>query len=187
LHIAIKKGREILKRAFVLLLAFVILDSSIDASSQTRRRRPPPKPSQRETNADAEKQADELRAGRAQIAAQIKTMTQFLYLLGGITKGIESVEQARRANEASPRALAQNEQSKLKVKESIRSVREGLTRLEASFSSTASLKPYFPYLNGMVTTGQAAEQQASANNFDEAGKSLIKVVNQLTDTLAWMR
>ena len=175
-----------MKRAVVAMLACLLLGSAITAVSQTRRR-PAPKPNPRQTQAAAEKQAEELRAGRAQIATQIKTMTQFLYLLGGITKGIESVEHARRVNEASPRSLEQNERSKDKVKESIRSVREGIDRLEKTFSSTASLKPYYPYLNGVGRSGQAAEQQAAANNFDEAGKSLLKVVNQLADTLAWMR
>jgi hypothetical protein len=35
--------------------------------------------------------------------------------------------------------------------------------------------------------GEAAENQAAANRFDEAGRSLLKAVDQLADALAAMR
>jgi hypothetical protein len=127
-----------------------------------------------------------MKAGRERIASQIKTLTQFLFLLGGVAKGIESVDQAARNREASSGAIEQNERNKAKVRESIRNVREGLDNLEAGFRS-AALKTCCPQLEGIGRISETAESLAGANRFDEAGKSLLKAVNQLADALAQMR
>jgi hypothetical protein len=156
-----------------------------DSSSQTRRRSPARRGAST-AKADAEKAAD-LKAGAAEIAAQIKTMTHFTYLLGGVVKGIESVDQAVGKNEASPAAREQNERNKARVRDSIRSVREGLDKLEGDFRFHSTLKNYYQYLNGVARAAEAAENQAAANRFDEAGRTLLRVIDQLTDALAAMR
>jgi hypothetical protein len=137
----------------------------------------------------AEKQQAEVRAGRERIAAQIKTLTQFLYLFGGISKGIETAEQVNRNREDSSVGLSieQIEKNKTKVKESIRNVRTGLDQLESSFRLNPVLQSYYPNLAGVARIGQTAESQAAANNFDQAGRSLITAVNKLADALAAFR
>jgi hypothetical protein len=174
-----------LRKAFILILASIILLSTT-ASSQTRRRStrrsaPASKPAVEKTSA-------ELLAARERVASQIKTLSQFLYLYGGIAKGIESADQAARSGEASSVASEQNERTKTRVKESIRNVREGLDKLEADlrFGSDA-VKSYYPYISGVARTAETAESQAAANRFDEAGRSLLKAVNQLADALTAMR
>lgn len=126
-------------------------------------------------------------AGRTRIASQIKTLTQFLYLFGGVVKGFESVELASRTEPASPAAIQQNERNKLRVKESIRNVRDGLDKLETDFRFQPALARYYQRLAGVASAGERAENQAMANHFDEAGRLLLKVVDQLADTLAAMR
>jgi uncharacterized phage infection (PIP) family protein YhgE len=176
-----------LRKALILALACVILSPTV-APSQKRRPRPQrrgaatSKPSKA-----AESLSADLRAGRERIAAQIKILTQFLYLLGGITKGIESADQAARNREASSTAIQQNERNKSRVKESLRNVREGLDKLQADFRSNPRLKSFYPYVADVAAIGESAENQAAANRFDEAGRSLLKAVNQLTDALAAMR
>jgi hypothetical protein len=49
------------------------------------------------------------------------------------------------------------------------------------------LRNYYTQLAGVASGAQAAENQAAANRFDEAGRSLLRVVGQLADTLALMR
>lgn len=174
-----------MRKASILILVSMILLSTT-ASSQTRRRSP--RRSTTASKAAAEKSSAELLAARSRVATQIKTLSQFLYLYGGIAKGIESADQATRSGEASQVASQQNDRTKAKVKESIRNVREGLDRLEADirFGSDA-VKNYYPYISGVARTAEMAESQAAANRFDEAGKSLLKAVNQLTDALTAMR
>jgi uncharacterized phage infection (PIP) family protein YhgE len=173
-----------LRKAFIFILICMLTVLSTNATSQTKRR----SSTARRANAAkaaTEKSAAEIKAGAAQVAAQIKTMTHFAYLFGGIAKGIESVDQA--AKEASATAIAQNERNKTKVRESIRSVREGLDKLESDFRFNPALQSYYPYLAGVARTGETAENQAAANRFDEAGRSLLKIIDQLADALAAMR
>lgn len=173
-----------MKKFFTSILICLILLSTM-ADAQTRRRRAP----QRRAPASkpAEKSATEIQAGRERVAGQIKVLTQFLYLFGGITKGIEATDIAARNGEASPTAIEQNERNKAKIKESIRNVRIGLDELETEFRSKPALKAYYPRLSGVAVTGEAAENQAAGNRFSEAGRLLLKAVGQLADGLAAMR
>src|SRR4029077_15261786 len=90
--------------------------------------------------------------GREEIATQIKALTQFLYLLGGISKSIETAEQVNRSHEQSSAGMSaeQIEQSKAKLKASIKSVRAGLDQLESSFRLNPVLQSYYPNLTGVA-------------------------------------
>jgi len=166
-------------------MCVVLLNSP--ATSQTRNRRVPRRSSANAQKPAASKPSPETQAGRDRLAGQIKTLTQFLYLLGGITKGIEAADLATRNREASSASIEQNERNKTRVRESIRNVRDGLDKLERDFRGDAGLKTYYQYLAGVAAIAETAENQAAANRFDEAGRSLVKAVNQLADALAAMR
>ena len=176
-----------MKRAFVLALACIIF-SSVPGFSQTRRRTT----QKRSTTPKAsfeEKQQAEIRAGRERIAAQIKALTQFLYLFGNISKGIETAEQVNRNHEQTSVGMPAEriEQSKVKVKDSIKTVRAGLDQLESSFRLNPVLQSYYPKLAGVAQLGQTAESQAAAGTFDQAGRTLIAAVNKLADALVALR
>ena len=126
-------------------------------------------------------------AGAARVADQIKVLTRFLYLLGGVAKGIEAADVAARAGEATPQQVEQTNRSKASVKESLRNVREGLDNLEIDFRTKPELLRYYTKLAGVASGAAAAEDQAAANQFDQAGRSLLNVVNRLTDVLLEMR
>src|SRR5205085_1461498 len=115
--------------------------------------------------------------GATKVAEQIKNLTRFVYLLGGVAKGIEQVDEAAKKNEASPAALQQNEQNKATVKNSLRNVREGLDQLEVYFRSTPGLEGYYRTLVGSASGAAAAEDQAAAGHFDQAGRGMLGVVN----------
>lgn len=175
-----------MKRAFVLTLACVVL-LSVSATSQTKRRSTQKRPAA--STSFAEKQQAEIRAGRQQIATQIKALTQFLFLFGNISKGIETAEQVNRNREQTSVGMSAEriEQSKTKVRASIKSVRVGLDQLEASFRLNPVLQSYYPNLAGVARLGQTAETQAAANSFDQSGRSLIAAVNKLADALVALR
>ena len=127
------------------------------------------------------------RAGAARVADQIKILTKFIYLLGGVAKGLEGVDDAARRNEASAAIIDQAKQSKATVRASIQSVREGLDKLEIDFRATPELQRYYIQLAGVASGAAKAEDLAAANQFDKAGRNLLDVVNQLTDVLLAMR
>jgi GTP1/Obg family GTP-binding protein len=126
-------------------------------------------------------------AGATRVADQIKLLTKFIFLLGGVAKGIEAMDDAARRNETSPALLQQAQQNKAVVKTTIQNVRDGLDKLEIDFRATPELQPYYIKLAGVANGAATAEQQAAANQFDAAGRSLLNVVNHLTDVLLAMR
>jgi hypothetical protein len=169
-----------------LIVPICILFLSTAALSQTRSRTTrrgtsPAKPAVSQASAEAKT------AGATKVADQIKNLTRFVYLLGGVAKGIEQVDEAARKNEASPAALQQNAQNKATVKTSLENVRLGLDQLEIYFRSTPELQGYYTKLVGSASGAAAAEEQAGAGHFDQAGRTLLGVVNRLTDVLLLMR
>jgi len=172
-----------LKRVVTILaLTLVLLPTT--GFGQTRRRstsKTPPRPSL------AQQRATEIqRDGATRVADQIKTLTKFIYLLGGVAKGLESVDDAARRNQAPPAAIEQAEKSKAVVRNSIRNVREGLDQLESYIRVTPELQRYYIKIAGVAAGAATAEQQAAANQFDRAGRSLLDVVGRLTDALQEM-
>jgi len=161
----------------------IFLSTTADAQKR-QRRAPQRKPTASKTT---QKAAADLKAGRERVASQIKVLTQFLYLYGGITKGIESTDLAARNGEASPTVIEQNERNKAKIKESIRNLRVGLDELETYFRSNTTLKSQYSRLSGVALTGESAETQAAGGRFNEAGRQLLKAVGQLADALAGMQ
>jgi hypothetical protein len=174
---------------YVIIAAACLLLLPITSFSQTRTRRSSPATSQRRSaEASTAAQAAEIRmAGATKVADQVKTLTRFLYLLGGVAKGIEQVDEAAKKNEASPTALQQNEQNKTTVQTSLRNVREGLDALEIYFRSTPGLQSYYLKLAGSASGAADAEAQAAMGQFDRSGRTLLGVVNRLTDVLLIMR
>jgi hypothetical protein len=121
------------------------------------------------------------------VADQIKFLTRFIYLLGGVASGIAAVDEAAKRNEATPAILQKNQQSKTTVRTSIQGFRESLDKLEIDFRAQPDLQPYYIKLAGVADGAATAEQQAAANQFDAAGRSLLNVINRLTDVLVIMR
>ena len=170
-----------MRRLTSLLIITVIL-SPLSTLAQTRKRT-----STKSTKTTATKTSEAQRIGATNVAEQIKTLTRFIYLLGGVAKGLETVDEAARRNEASPAILEQATKNKATVRTSIKSVREGLDKLEIDFRTTPELQPYYIKLAGVAAGAANAEDLAAANQFDKAGRSLLGVVNQLTDVLLVMR
>ena len=173
-----------LKRIAIASLAALLIAPSVTLG-QTRSRSSRPKPSS--STAAAQKSSQARTAGATRVADQIKFLTRFIYLLGGVTSGIAAADEAAKRNEASPAALQQNQQSKARVKTSIQGFRESLDKLEIDFRATPELQPYYIKLAGVAAGAAAAEEQAAANQFDASGRSLLNVISRLADVLVIMR
>jgi hypothetical protein len=171
-----------LRRIVIVSLA-AILVAPATALGQTRRRTTPRPPAQTTTQRVAQVRT----AGANKVADQIKLMTKFVYLLGGVANGIAAIDEAARRNEATPQLVAKNQQDKALVKSSIQGFREGLDKLEIEFRTTPELQPYYIKLAGSAAGAAKAEELAGANQFDPAGRTLLTVINRLTDVLVIMR
>ena len=170
-----------MKRITITLLTLVLLAPST-AFSQTRSRSSRQKPS---SAASAAQRVAQVRTqGATRVADQIKNLTKFMYILGGVTSSIAAVEDAARRSGASP---DQTQQSKVQVRATIQNIRAGLDQLEIDFRGTPELQPFYIKLAGVAAGAAAAEEKAAANKFDEAGRQLLNVVNRLTDVLLLMR
>jgi hypothetical protein len=170
-----------LKKSFMTALLCVAL-LPVSTYAQTKKR-VPTKTRPRTATSTAQKNAEAVREGATQLANQIKNLTRFIYVLGGVAKGLEQADAAIRRKEASPAIIASTEESKAKVRATLQDVRAGLDKLEIDFRATPALTAYYYNLAGVADGAAKAEQLAAANQFDQAGRTLLNVVYRLTDVL----
>ena len=167
--------------AISLLLIF-----SSTAEAQTRSRRTaapsPPAATQKRRTASAttsRTNTTQSNAARLKLADQLKTLTRFIYVYGRFSKDLELTGAQGETSEATAKtraALLQN----------LRNVREGLDQLEGQFRFTPGLERQFQLLNGVARRAEAAENMAAAGQLDQAGRTLVDVISQLTDVLSDM-
>jgi|SRR4051794_17093105 hypothetical protein len=157
---------------------------SASAISQSRSK---PRRSRTPAKTSTANVADTRKAAATTVADQVKNLSRFLYLYGGIAKDLQSVDAAIKRGESSPSVVEQTTRSKATVKTSLANVRDGLDKLEADFSSNPALRPFYPGLLGSSADAVQAMQLADSGQYEASGRVLIKVVNRLTDVLAVLR
>ena len=174
-----------MKRIPITLMAAALFLIPSSVFSQTRGRSSRPKPP---TQAQQTQRVALARTqGATRIAEQVKNIAKFTYLLGSINNTIASVDEAAKKNEVSQAGLQQNQDRKAKVKASFQDFKEGLDKLEIDFRNTPELQPFYIKLAGVAAGAATAEEQANANQFDAAGRTLLNVINRLADVLVIMR
>ena len=92
-----------MKRLTLVLLATLIA-VPITASAQTRKRS-----STKPPTSTADRSATVRNSGAMRVGDQIKVLSRFIYLLGGVAKGLEKNDEAIKRNEASPAIVQQTE------------------------------------------------------------------------------
>jgi len=169
----------------VVLATCALLLLSTVSPSQTRSRRTTKHPSTTKTSntATAEAVAKVRTEGATRVANQIKNLSTFLYLVGGVAHGIEAIDASNTGGQPSPT----NEKNKAQLRSTFSDFRIGLDALEVYFRSTPELQPYYAKLVGSASGAADAETQAKAGQFNQAGRTLLGVVGRLTDVLVLMR
>jgi hypothetical protein len=114
------------------------------------------------------------------VANQIKNISRFVFVLGGTARTIEDIDKDPKA---SPSVKEKNRAAKQTVLQTIRDVRAGMAQLEGDFHAKPELRPFIVFIQGVSETAGIAEDQATAGQLNTAGKTLLEVVNKLTDTL----
>lgn len=173
-----------MKTVIITICTLLVLTTT--AMGQTRKRTTRSRAPARTTKpseAQAAAAAAVKTQGATKVANQIKNLTTFLYLLGGVARGIEALDAAAKTGQASPT----NEKNKAQLRASFGDFRVGLDALEVYFRSTPELQPYYTKLVGSASGAADAEAQAAAGRFNDAGRTLITVVGRLADVLVAMR
>ena len=181
------KRISIIVLAGLLLLALTVTT----AFGQTRRRttaaRKGRSASTRNQSAEGTTNA---RAAATRVADQIKSLGKFLYLYGPISKELAASEAAARSSSSGQTpstatdAIARN---RAKLREVFQNYRAQMDELETLFSSSSELRVYYTRLLGVAASAARAEDAVASGRYDEAGKSLLDVMNRLTDVLLDMR
>jgi hypothetical protein len=174
-----------MKRFAVIAAAFLLLlpaTSLAQSRSRTTKRSTTTKPATTAVDTAALAVREE---AANKVANQIKNLSAFLYLLGGVARGIEQIDITSKSDPSSP-VVKQNELNKAKLRGTFTDFRVGLDALEIYFRSTPGLQSYYLKLAGSASGAADAEALANQGQFDRAGRSLLGVVNRLTDVLVNM-
>src|SRR6266446_5441576 len=117
-----------------LIVPICILLFSTSALAQTRSRTTRAKATRKQTSAQANTEARTV--GATRVAEQIKNLTTFLYLLGGVAKEMDAQEATSKSGQISPTV----ERNKAKFKSTFEDFRVGLDQLEIYFRNTPELQ-----------------------------------------------
>jgi hypothetical protein len=120
----------------------------------------------------------------ARVAEQIKSIGRFLYLYGPISKELAATEASAQQSSTAPDMLQRN---KAKLREAFHNYRVQMDELETTFSSSSELRPFYTKLLGVAASAGQAEDAVAASRYDQAGRSLLDVMNRLTDVLVDMQ
>lgn len=171
-------------RKLQIITAVVLAVGLFNISADAQRRRTPAKPKVVTTNnLPAKTTAANTQSGVQKVAIQLKNVNKFIFVLGGVARGIEDLDKDTKANR---NAKAENEENKRKVIQTIRNLRAGLATLEVDFRTQPALQKYLLQIQGITDMSAQAEDLALKGRFTDSGKPLLMVVEKLTDTLAAM-
>ena len=164
-------------------LAFIF---ALNLTAEAQKRRTKPKKKRTTATKTINTNALDIRTNAEKVSTQIKNVTKFIYVLGGIARGIEDIDAVARTGRASREVVRKNNGFKQDVIVSIRNLRAGLAALEVEFKTKPALRNYLFNIQGITDLSGQAEDLALAGRFTDSGKSLLLVVEKLSDTLAAM-
>ena len=167
----------------VTKLALAAIAVSILAVSAAAQKKPPVTRSKPEVVTTNTVSGSATQSDAQKVSNQVMNVTKFLYLLGGIAKGIEDLDKDTKANRA---ALDKNAANKRDVIQTIRNLKAGLAALEVEFRTKPLLRKYLLKIDGIAGLSAQAEDLAVAGRFSESGRPLVMIVEKLSDTLVAM-
>lgn len=172
-----------MKRIQMIVLACLIVLSASSAYGQTRRRTTSRRSRPASTRNQSAPVPTATAAGR--VAEQIKSIGRFLYLYGPISKELAASEAAAQGSQSG--ATETMQRNKARLREAFHNYRIQMDELETTFSGSSELRPYYTKLLGVAAGAGQAEEAVAAGRYDQAGRSLLDVMNRLTDVLLDMQ
>lgn len=170
---------------YVLLGTALLFLFGISAEAQKRR------PTRRSKNVVTTKVNNVANTSAVKEAAQIvsnqiKNLAQFIFVYGGSLTRIQMIDQDAKQGKLSDTARKQSEGGKQGLVLTVRTFKNAMLKLEDDFRNNPALRPYLLQLTGVGETATTADEQATAGQFEQSGRTLLEVLNQLTDTLQAM-
>lgn len=162
----------------VVMIVAVLAVLGGEAAAQ--RKKPAPKTPAAPTVNPA---AAEIKAGAERTSTELKKAARFLYLLGGIAQGIEDIDAQAKDGKTPKSVVDRNEQFKQTVIQGIKNLQSGLAELEVEYRTKAGLRPYAESVTGVTAIAGSAEDLALQGKFKDAGRTLLGVVEKLSDAL----
>src|SRR5688572_12398297 len=92
----------------IILIALGAATQAASFARQQRQKKPAPRVRPRPTATPA----PDMRAEAAEVAIQIKNVSNFLYIYGKVVNGLQVAEEQMKNNQASPEVKARNKESK---------------------------------------------------------------------------
>jgi hypothetical protein len=129
----------------------------------------------------------DMREEASQVATQIKNISNFIYIYGKIVYSLEVADEQAKNQQTSPEIQAKNQKSKDALILRFRDLRAGLDNLAKSFQANPRLQVQYLKLTFATDAVINAERLAAAGRYEEAGKTLVLVIERLTDTVISMR
>ena len=129
----------------------------------------------------------DMRAEASQVAAQIRKVSNFIYIYGKVVNGLEVADEQAKNDQTSPKALALYKDNKDKLVASIGGLRAEMEVLANGFQANPRLQVQYLKLSYATEAAINAERLAAAGRYNDAGKFLVTVVERLTDTIISMR
>jgi hypothetical protein len=170
--------------AAAVALSLLLLLAPLGADAQTRSRRSSSASSSQKRRGSSSSSASKLdsttlNAARIKLADRIKSLSQFLYLYGRLSKDLELTG-------AQSGSSGDAERNKSALLASLRNVREGLDDLATQFRTTPGLERQSDMLASAAQRAADAERSAAAGQYHQAGLTFVEVVKQLADVLVDM-
>lgn len=129
----------------------------------------------------------EIKAGAEKVSTQIKNVSKFIFILGGVAKDIEAIDADIKLKKITrTTTIDQNVKNKQAVVQSIQNLRAGLAALEIEFRTKPALKNYLFNIQGITDLVANSEDQATDGQLTQSGKTLLLIVEKLSDTLVAM-
>ncbi len=153
-------------------------------SADAQKRRTPTRKTRTAASATAATNNFEIKSGAEKVSTQIKNVSKFIFVLGDVARVIEDLDREIKSGKASSRAVDLNAKNKESVNTTMRNLRAGLAALEIEFRTKPALKTYLFQIQGIADMSGVAEDQAAAGQLTESGKTLLTVIEKLSDALA---
>jgi hypothetical protein len=182
---------SLLKRVSIFtILILIALGAASQARSLAQQQKQQPKQQKKRPTRGAKptpSPTPDMRAEASGVAAQIRNVANFLYVYGKVVNTLEVAEEQAKNNQTSPEIQAKNKKSKEMLVASISGVRAGLENLANGFQANPRLQVQYLKIAYATEAALDAERFAAAGRYQDAGKSLVTVVERLTDTIISMR
>jgi hypothetical protein len=181
---------SLLKRVSIFtVIVLVALCAASQARSTAQQKQQPKQQQKRPTRGvkPTPTPTPDMRAEASEVAAQIKNVSNFIYIFGKVVNGLEVADEQAKSNLASPETQAKIKESKDKLIAKIKDVRIGLEDLSNNFQANPRLQVQYLKLAYATEAALNAERLAATGRYNDAGKFLVTVVERLTDTIISMR